>query len=49
MMGILNIYVMTKEVKNSDQTEIAMESFQQNLFRCSMLTGWALLGSLLIV
>ena len=49
VMGILNIYVMTKEVKNSDRTEIAMERFQQNLFRCSMLTGWALLGSLLVM
>ena len=49
VMGALNIYVMAKESKNSGQTEVAMERFQQILFRCSMLTGWALLGSLLIM
>ena len=49
LMGALNIYVMAKESKNSDQTEVAMERFQQILFRCSMLTGWALLGSLLVM
>jgi len=49
VMGALNIYVMAIESKNSDQTEVAMERFQQILFRCSMLTGWALLGSLLIM
>lgn len=49
VMGALNIYVMAKESKNSDQTEVAMERFQQILFRCSMLTGWALLGSLLVM
>ena len=49
VMGILNIYVMTKLVEDSDKTKTAMESFQQNLFRCSMLTGWVLLGSLLVM
>ena len=49
VMGALNIYVMAKESKNSGQTEVAMERFQQILFRCSMLTGWALLGSLLVM
>ena len=49
IMGALNVYVMAIRAKSSVLTEIAMERFQQILFRCSMLTGWVLLGSLLVM
>ena len=40
LMAIANIYVVLKKDSFSD--------FQTTLFRISMLTGWALLASLLI-
>jgi len=40
LMAIINIWVVLRMN--------AFEDFQTTLFRASMLTGWALLGALLI-
>ena len=48
-MGGINLYVMTKKVESSSDSARLMEAYQNLLFLSSMLTGWALLGSLIYV
>ena len=49
LMALINIFVMTKEAGGATESDEAMERFQKTLFRASMLTGWALLASLMFV
>ena len=49
LMALINIFVMTKGAGAATESDEAMERFQKTLFRASMLTGWALLASLMFV
>ena len=49
LMALINIFVMTKEAGGATESDEAMARFQKTLFRASMLTGWALLASLMFV
>ena len=48
-MGGVNLYVMTKRAESSSDSAQLMEAYQSTLFLSSMLTGWALLGSMIYV
>ena len=48
VMALVNIVVMTKGAQTSMGSEEKMRSFQQTLFNTSVLTGWALLVSLVL-
>ena len=45
----LTWYVMTKRAESSSNSVEEMEAYQSILFLSSMLTGWALLGSMIYV
>ena len=49
LMALINIFVMTKGARDATESDEAMGGFQKTLFRASMLTGWALLASLMFV
>jgi len=49
LMALINIFVMTKGAGSATESDEAMQGFQKTLFRASMLTGWALLASLMFV
>ena len=49
LMGIVNLYVMTKLAESSSNSAEEMGSYQKILFLSSMLTGWVLLGSMIYV
>ena len=49
LMALINIFVMTKGAESATESDEAMRGFQKTLFRASMLTGWALLASLMFV
>ncbi len=49
VMALINIFVMTKGARDATESDEAMGRFQKTLFRASMLTGWALLASLMFV
>ena len=49
MIAAINLYVVTKGASRSSGSADDMRSFQSNLFRASMLTGWLLLGSLVFI
>ena len=49
LMALINIFVMTKGARAATESDEAMGRFQKTLFRASMLTGWALLASLMFV
>jgi 4-hydroxybenzoate polyprenyltransferase len=49
LMALINIFVMTKGAGAATESDEAMGRFQKTLFRASMLTGWALLASLMFV
>ncbi|MGB0832466.1 MAG: hypothetical protein ACPGRV_01560 [Candidatus Thalassarchaeaceae archaeon] len=40
---------MTKRAESSSDSAQLMEAYQSTLFLSSMLTGWALLGSMIYV
>ena len=46
VMAFLNLYIVTIRASNAQSSVQDMKSFQRDLFRGSMLTGWFLLGSL---
>ena len=48
VMALVNIVVMTKGAQTSMGSEEEMRGFQQTLFNTSVLTGWALLVSLVL-
>ena len=48
LMALVNLVVMTKGAQASLDSEEAMGGFQKTLFNASMLTGWALLASLVL-
>ncbi len=45
-MALVNLYIVTIRASNAQSSVQDMKSFQRDLFRGSMLTGWFLLGSL---
>jgi 4-hydroxybenzoate polyprenyltransferase len=49
LMALVNIFVMTRGAHSATESDEAMGGFQKALFRASMLTGWVLLSSLMIV
>jgi len=49
LMALVNILVMTKGAQSATESDEAMGGYQKVLFRASMLTGWVLLSSLMIV
>ena len=49
LMGLVNLYVMTKLAESSSNSVEEMGSYQNILFLSSMLTGWVLLGSMIYV
>jgi len=49
MMAVMNLYVVTKGASMASASEEDMLSFQRDLFRSSMLTGWFLLGGLVFI
>tara|TARA_B100000029_G_scaffold251023_1_gene248055 strand:+ start:162 stop:1073 length:912 start_codon:yes stop_codon:yes gene_type:complete len=49
MIASINLYVVTKGASRASGSADDMTSFQSDLFRASMLTGWFLLGSLVFI
>ncbi|MDP6661569.1 MAG: 4-hydroxybenzoate octaprenyltransferase [Candidatus Thalassarchaeaceae archaeon] len=49
LMALVNIFVMTKGAQSATESDEEMGGYQKALFRASMLTGWVLLSSLMIV
>ncbi|HJM77546.1 MAG: 4-hydroxybenzoate octaprenyltransferase [Candidatus Thalassarchaeaceae archaeon] len=49
LMALVNVFVMTKGAQAAARSDEAMGGYQKALFRASMLTGWVLLSSLMIV
>ena len=46
VMALVNLYIVTIRASDAKSSVQNMKSFQRDLFRGSMLTGWFLLGSL---
>ena len=49
LASMINIYIVTNLATRATISSGEMENYQKSLFRGSMITGWALLGSLVFI
>ena len=49
LASMINIYIVTNLATRATISSGEMENYQRSLFRGSMITGWALLGSLVFI